>query len=659
MHDSLNPILLDLVLLFTVCITIVLLFQRLRMPPITGFLAAGALMGPHSLGLVQNAELVEYLAEIGVIVLLFTVGMELSLGKLLLMRKAIFLTGGIQVVGTTILGTGAALLAGLAPGQALFLGFLLTLSSTAAVTKLLGDRGEISRPAGRIAVSMCVAQDLAVVGMILVVPLLGGEEKALGETLWGVFRSFAWLSLIAASAMVLIPFVLGLVSRSRSHELFVLSVITLCLALSVATAHIGASLALGAFLAGLVLAGSDYRHQAVSEVEPFRDALGSLFFVSIGMLFDYRVILEAPLLVAASLAAVVVGKTAIAFAAAKLLRVPTAVALRSALMIAQVGEFSFVLMEVASDGFLPERVQCTFLVVAVLSISVTPILFWLGRRWVQHGVSADARRTCAEEGERAHVLIVGFGPLGQKLANLFRSLDIPYKVIEMNAGTVREHKAKGEPIQLGDSSRASVLQAADISCARLLILASSDPESAVRTAVLARKLAPHLHIIARAIYLNEVPSMKAAGIEEVVPQELETAIEIAARAMRHYLIPDAEVREQIRVIREQTFGLTQVAPDRETAGADLADFIPDLELEILRIGEGSDVAGCSLAELDLRKRVGVNLIAIQQGEQTLLELDPTMVLRVEDTVVLIGSREAIVVAHSLFEEKKGDVPSIA
>lgn len=561
-HDSLDPILLDLVLLFAVCIAIVLVFHRLRMPPITGFLAAGALLGPGSLGLIHNVELIQYLAEIGVVVLLFTVGMELSLGKLLLMRRAILVTGGCQVLATTLLGLGVALLAGLTLGQGLFVGFLLTLSSTAAVTKLLSDRGEIGRPAGRIAVSICVAQDLAVVGMILVVPMLGGEDKSLQAALWDALRSFGWLAVIIAGGLVAIPFVLRLVSRTRSRELFVLAIITLCLALSVATAQIGASLALGAFLAGLILAGSDFRHQAVSEVEPFRDALGSLFFVSIGMLFDYHVILENPLLVLLSLGAVVLGKAALAFVAVLLLRIPPAVAFRVALMIAQVGEFSFVLVEVAGEGFLPEQLTKTFFVVAVLSISVTPLLFWLGQRLLPQWRRRDKSSSTSEDPQCPHVVIVGYGPLGRKLVQMLQALEVPVRVIEMNAATVKQAKAQGVPIVLGDASRAAVLESVDIGNARLLILASSDSEANIRTAHLARRLKPHLDIIARAIYLSELPGMKAAGIKEIVPQELETAFEIAARAMRHYPVPEAEVRGKIDRIREETYGMERLDSTR-------------------------------------------------------------------------------------------------
>jgi len=650
-HHSLDPILLDLVLLFAVCIAVVLVCRRLEMPPVVGFLVTGALVGPSSLGLVKNTELVEYLAEVGVIVLLFTVGMELSLRKLLLMRRAILLTGGIQVLGTTVLGAGVALVAGLGLGQAILLGFVLTLSSTAAVTKLLGDRGEISRPSGRIAVSMCVAQDLAVIGMILVVPLLGGQGKPVGETLLGVARSFGWLGLIAVAATIVIPWVLGLVSRARSHELFVLAVITLCLAVSVATARIGASLALGAFLAGLVLAGSDYRHQAVSEVEPFRDALGSLFFVSIGMLFDFRIILADPLVVGLSLAAVIVGKTGVAFLAAKCLRLPFWVAARAALMIAQVGEFSFVLLEVAGKGFLPETLQKTFLVVAVLSISVTPVLFWLGRSLSRHAHKADAREASERDDLHSHAIIIGFGPLGQTLAELFKSLAIPYQIIEMNVSTVRHYKSLGEPIHLGDASRMAILQAAGISSARLLVLVASDPDATQRTAVLARRLAPNLRIIARAIFLSDVPHLQSAGIEEVVAQELETATEMAARAMRHFLIPDAEVRHQIRHIRDQGYGIEQVAPEHDAMSTDVSDFIPDLRVQIFKIGLGSEIAGQSIAETDLRSRVGINLIAIQREGKSILQLEPDLVLQEDDIVVAIGSPDALELAYSLFDEE--------
>ncbi len=611
------------------------------MPPIVGFLAAGALVGPNSFGLVAHVELVENLAEVGVVVLLFTVGMELSLPKLLRMRSAVFVTGGIQVLATTGLGTVVALASGAPLGQAVFLGFLLTLSSTAAVTKLLSDRGEFASPAGRVGLSVCVAQDLAVVPMILVIPLLGGVDQDPSEAVMGVLRAFGILALIAVAAMVLIPPILGAVARSRSRELFVLTVITLCLAVSVSTAYLGLSLALGAFLAGLVVAGSDYHHQAVSEIEPFRDALSSLFFVSIGMLFDVQVILDHPVMVALALGAVVIGKVFVTFFAVKALRLPTWVALRSGLMIAQVGEFSFVLAQVAGEGLLPPDLQKIFLVVAVLSIAMTPLLF-AGGKWLARRSQATAKERSHDQGGiRDHVIIVGFGPVGQHLASSLKSLGIPYRIVEMNANTVKAYKAKGEPIFLGDATRTVVLQAAGVIRARLLVIAVADPGATSRAAVLARHLVPNLHIIARAVFLSDVPTLQSIKVSEIVPQELETSVEIAARALRKYLIPSDEIGRQVRRIRKEAFGIDKVSPKPDVTSANVSDFVPGLGVQIFRVEAHSDIAGKTLAKSKLRARTGMSLIAVKRNDTTKLDLGPDTVLEVDDIVVALGPNDRV------------------
>ena len=324
---GLDHVLLDLALLFALCVAVVVVFHRLRVPTVAGFLIAGALLGPHSFKLVSQQELVEQLAEIGVVVLLFTVGMELSLSSLLKMKRSLFLGGGLQILLTIVLGAAFALLGGLPLGTAIFLGFLLALSSTAAISKLLQERGELGSPSGRLAMSICVAQDLAVVPMILLLPLLAGsKDLGFGGTLLSIGWAFLLVALTTVGLWFIVPRVLDLVSRTRSREVFVLTVFTLCLTAALVTSHLGLSLALGAFLVGLVLGESGYHHQATSEVEPFRDALSSLFFVSIGMLFDYRVILEAPLLVTLALIVVIFGKALLVLLVSKMLGLPRRVA---------------------------------------------------------------------------------------------------------------------------------------------------------------------------------------------------------------------------------------------------------------------------------------------------------------------------------------------
>jgi CPA2 family monovalent cation:H+ antiporter-2 len=376
----LEHVLTDLAALFALCVFAGVVFQRFKMPPIVGFLAIGAIVGPNALGLVGEEETVAQLAEVGVVVLLFAVGMELPLSQLAKLKRTILIGGGIQIAGTVLSAALVCWLGGIEWSLAVFLGFLLSLSSTAALTKVLVDNGEFATPHGRFAMGIAIAQDLAVVPMILLIPMLVGEGDSGGvvETL----ENLALLVLVLGVAKLALPKALALVARTRSRELFVLTLATVCLAMAVVTAHLGMSMALGAFLAGILLADSDFHGHAMAEVEPFRDALASLFFVSIGMLFDGSAIVASPWLVVASLFAVVVGKAAVVAVAAKALGQPAWIRIRSGLLLAQIGEFSFVLAQVGGGtGVLPAQAYKVFLVVAVLSIASTPLLHQLGR-WI-------------------------------------------------------------------------------------------------------------------------------------------------------------------------------------------------------------------------------------------------------------------------------------
>jgi CPA2 family monovalent cation:H+ antiporter-2 len=656
--------LLDTAILFTASFVVALSFQRLRLPPVVGFVVAGALLGPRSFGLVENEALVEQLAEVGVVVLLFTVGLELASGPIGTLRRQIVVAGSLQVGLSVALGALAAWGLGLGLGPSIFLGFLLSLSSTAAITKLLGDAGQVGSPPGRLAVAICIAQDIAVVPMILLLPLLaagGGEENgaSLGATLLGVGRAFVGLALVAGAAVLAVPRLLERVSRTRSRELFVLAVVTICLVMAQGTGALGLSPALGAFLAGFVLARGHHKHQAIAEVEPFRDALSSLFFVSIGMLFDAQVLVEQPVLVGGALAAVVAGKTGVAWLAASALRLPRWVSVRGALMVAQVGEFSFVLVQATNEnGILPDRLERVFVVVAALSIAITPALFVFGRYVAARRPSMRGGARAVETGDepaeagelRDHVVIVGFGPAGRTLADALDVVDVPYRVIEMNNATVKEEAARGRPIVLGDASRRAVLHAVDIERARVLVVAVNDPRASRQVVAVASVMAPHVRILVRAQYLGDVDGLRAAGADDVVPQELETAIEITVRAMRSILVPDDLIGEQVRAVRDRYRAPRAAPPGGGATGRDVAAAIPGLDMRVVVVDSASEIEGLTLAEAKIRERTGLTVVALQTAgtARPSLALGPTTRLSAGDRVVVIGTADAIEAGMSVF-----------
>lgn len=522
-----TEVLLELALLFALCVAVAVAFHRFRLPPIVGFLVTGAIVGPYSVGLVQHEEMVRELAEVGVVVLLFTVGMEVPFGQLALLKRLILVGGGLQLGLTIGLSMVFGLLGGMQWNVALFLGFLLSLSSTAAVSKVLVDHGEFSSPHGRLGIGICVAQDLAVVPMILLVPLLvGGGEAGGGEAIGATLRHLGTLIGVVIVAKLLVPRILDMVARTRSRELFVLTLATVCLSMAAVTGYLGMSLALGAFLAGILLADTDHHAHAAAEVEPFRDALASLFFVSIGMLFDWRTIVESPWLVLLALSAVLAGKTAVVMLASRVLGQPGWVQLRAGLLLAQVGEFSFVLATQAGGTALPANAERIFLVVAVLSIALTPVLYAAGKTIVLRARRRDGdggSRSAQRTGLQDHAIVIGYGPTGRTVVQGLRSLGLPVIAAEMNAATVKAEKLKGVPIVLADATRIPVLKGLGIERARLIVLAVNDGGATTRITQVVRQVAPHVHVLARASYIAEVERLQQMGAHEVVPQELEAS----------------------------------------------------------------------------------------------------------------------------------------
>lgn len=637
--------LLELGSLFLLCVVVGVVAQRLKMPTIVGFLFAGAVIGPSGLALVHRPELVDQLAEIGVVMLLFTVGTELSITRLAHMRRATLVGGGLQLGLTVALGALAAQLGGMSWERAIFLGFLLAMSSTAAITKLLAERGELQAPAPRLAIAICIAQDLAVVPMLLMLPVLGGASSGIGGALLDTATALALLAVITVAAWFVVPRFLDLIARTRSRELFLLAVIVQCLAIAVATDAIGLSLALGAFISGLVIGASDHHHQAVGEVEPFRDALSSLFFLSIGMLFDVRTIVEAPVFIGIALFAVVAGKAVIAFIAIRALGMPPWTAARAGLMLAQVGEFSFVLAQIADrQSLLAESTHRVFMVVAVASIALTPASFALGRRFGRG--QGETRRSRDDLND--HVIVVGYGPAGQGLVRSLTAVGLPVRVIEMNPETVARSKKEGIEMVFGDATHVTTLEAVGIRRARLLVIATNDPEATNRAVALARRLSPNLHVLVRANYLADVPRLEGLGADEIVPQELETSVELTARALRHFLIPDDEIARCVQSIRAAAYNIRKIAPATRGTTARLSQYVPGLQVIANRVEAGCRIDGKTLGECNLRRDTGLSVVAIQREGRTDIGIGPETRLAPDDVVVAIGDERARVTAEMFF-----------
>lgn len=654
-------VLRDVLIIFTISVLIVLVFQKLRVPAIAGFLVAGTLVGPHGLNLISDRHQVETLAEIGVVLLLFTIGLETSISRLRASSRLLWIGGPLQIIGTLLVVALGGLVFPRPYEELIFWGCLLALSSTAIVLKALGERGELDTLHGQASMAILIFQDLAVVPMILMTPVLahgssGGPETII-ETL---VKSIVVVALIILAARVLVPHILNHIVGTQSRELFLLTIIVLGLGTAWLTSLAGLSLALGAFIAGLVISESEYSHQALAEVVPFRDSFNSLFFVSVGMLMDPRVIVEFPLLVVTLLGMVVVGKFVTGAVAVFLAGAAVRSAILAGVGLAQVGEFAFILAQEGQGvGLLDAQAYNIFLSVSVLSMIITPFLIqrahriarrtealdrlnhWLPRRTYPTGTSHNLKVT-------DHVIIVGYGLNGRNLARVLRDMEIPFLVLDMNARVVKAAQLSPDAIIFGDATNPRVLTQARISLARVLVVATSDPFSARKIVQQARQLNPRLYIVVRTRYLKELPDLQDLGANDVIPEEFETSIEIFALVLKSFQTPQAMIQHKVEQVRKEGYLQFRRGELPELAHHLRSGTLADVEVDTCRIEEDSPVLGRSISQLNIHGRTGASVIALTRNGLTQSNPSKDVVLEPGDVLVLLGAREQIRKAIGLF-----------
>lgn len=642
----------DLLLILLVSLPVAYVCLRVKIPVLVGLMLTGIAIGPFGFGLIKEISGIEVLAEIGVMLLLFTIGLEFSLKRLREMKRLVMFGGGLQVLITIAFTAGVSVLFGREMRQAIFFGFLVAMSSTAIVLKSYVERNEVDAPHGRAGVGILLFQDIAVVLMLLIVPVLGGKEGAsIGAIAIDLGTSLAALVIIVLAAWYLLPPLLKLLSELRSPEIFLLTVVMVCLGLSWVTAHFGMSLALGAFIAGVVIADTDYSHQATAEILPFRDVFNSLFFVSIGMLLSITSLWENLGSVVQLVILITIAKGIIVWAVVKLLGFPQRIALMTALGLAQIGEFSFVLSKMGqSVGLLPGSDYQNFLAAAIVSMIAAPFLIAFAPKagyWIQ-SVFKDGRAydIAAEEEElhltssgglQQHVIIVGYGLNGRNLSRVLRAVGIPYTILEVNAEVVRRAKAKGEKINFGDSTRREVLLHAKIENAWAIVLAMSDVQAARRTVNQARMINKDVHIIVRTRYVSEITELYDLGANEVIPEEFETSIEIFARVLHRYGIARNLIEGQIDRIRKQGYEMLRSASLPATAVSDVKKAIEGADTESIELTADSPIVGKNLGEIDLRGETGATVIAVIRDGNVKVSPGANYTFEAGDTVVLLGS----------------------
>jgi CPA2 family monovalent cation:H+ antiporter-2 len=529
-------------------------------------------------------------------------------------------------------------------GTAVFFGSLAALSSTAVVLRLLGEQAKLESPAGRVSLGILLFQDLAIVPLMLLVPFLAGKGAGVSSLLITLGKAGAVVVGVVIVARLIVPPVLARVVKTRSRELFLTLLLVLCLGTAFLTSLAGLSLALGAFLAGLAISESEYSHQAMAEAMPFRDAFGSLFFVSIGMLMDVRFVFANLPVVALVVVAIVVLKTVTTGLSVAIIGYPLSVAVNVGLTLAQVGEFAFVLSKSGlRENLISAREYQLFLSASVVTLVITPALISLGRRLSdrlpQHRMAAESAPPKHELDE--HVVVAGYGVNGQNLSRALAGAKIPYAILEMNPETVRAARERGEPIHYGDCTRIAVLDSVSISQARMFVVAISDAASTRQAVSIARTTNPNLYILARTRFVAEVDELRRLGANEVIPEEFETSLEIFARALHQFNVPRNVVLEKIAAIRRGAYGMLRGETGASASALPLASALEGAEVDTLYVKQTSPAIGRTLADLELRQKTGAGVIAVKRAETSQPNPGGDFVIEAGDTLVVLGDRDAL------------------
>jgi CPA2 family monovalent cation:H+ antiporter-2 len=622
-HGSL---LFEIILLLGLTAAGLAIFERLRLPAIAGFLVVGAIAGPGVLGLVPEPERVHTLAEFGVIFLLFEIGLDLPLERARRLWRESLLAGGIQVGLTLGAVFGCSLLLGLDAASAFVLGGVVAMSSTALVLRLLTDQGQVTSPHGRLTTSVLVFQDLSIVPLLLVVPMLAAPADASPLILINaVLKAVVALAVVYVVMRFAVPRVLNRMTRLRSTDLFSLLALLIVLGSAFLAEELGLTLAVGAFLAGMAASSSLYAQRLFSEVVPLRGVVLGIFFTAVGMLFDPVVVIDhAPVVLGILVASTLLKATIVTTICSLVLGHGLRISILTGIGLAQIGEFSFVLAAAAAaEGVLEPGLHQSIVAASSLSLILTPFLLRLAPAlsdWASR-LSEGLRRAMGEDpgtplcGDRAgdpgRVIVIGFGPGGRTLVTLLRSLHIPYLIVDTNAGSVQEASALGEPIIYGDATSPAFLERLGVEGAKLVAIAISDPLATRRIVGRLRALAPEVPILARARFVFEVDALEDAGASQVVAEEFEGGLELVTQALGLFDYGPRAIRNFTDALREDHYGVMRSSPDL-AIDPWLLELLHDEEPEWLTLPDGFR-DGPSLAELDIRARTGASILAVERA----------------------------------------------
>jgi len=636
----------DIVIILLVSLPIIFLFRKLEIPSLVGFLLAGMIIGPFGFKLIKSVDEIEVIAEIGVILLMFTIGLEVSFTQINRIKKYFIIAGGLQFIITSILACVIFIISGLPFNQSIFLGFLVALSSTVIVMKLLSDRNELESPHGKISVSIALFQDLMIVPLFLILPILSVDKEINPiDALIKIFIAFATTAILLLTAKYFMPPIVHQIARLKMREAFTVGVILFILGTAYITHLAGLSFAIGAFIAGLILAESDYNHQILSEILPLRDAFNSIFFVSVGLLLNIQFVYFNPLLISGITISTFLFKFLIILLIVLALKYPLRIAILCGIALGQIGEFSFVLAQAGTKfGLINSDIYSSFLASSIFTMILTPILFQL-EPWITK--QSTKLKASIEEADNfvkklsAHVIIAGYGLNGKNLARVLRETGIQYIVVELNPDTVRLEKQNGEKIIYGDISREEIIKIAGIDRANVIVYAISDPLITKISLKIAKSLNPHIYALVRTRYINEVDELKKLGADEVIPEEFETALQIFRKVLEKYHIPLNVIMQQVTLLRQESYKLLRKEGMEISAFTHLDEILAQGLIETFFVDEDSPCVNKTLSEINLRAQTDATIIAIVRNGNMLSNPSGKVILSAGDTIILYGTHKSV------------------
>ena len=658
-----------LVILLAVACGVLFLVTRLRLPPVVGYLFSGVLLGPHVLGHLSESDAISSLAEIGVLLLMFTIGLEFDTRYFLRIKKIALGGGLLQVVLTIIASLAAGRLLGWSMRTSIFFGCIVALSSTAIVLKTLMQQGTLDTLPGRLTVAILIFQDLAVVPMMILLPIAGGAPFEIGLNLASALSRAAFLlAMTFTLSRHVMPRFLHMMASGRSQELFLLVTLSICLGMAWVSHLLGVSYALGAFLAGLILGGTEYAHQMTADIVPFRDVFSGIFFVAMGMLLDPGYVLGAWPSVLAVVLIILVAKTAIATAAVAGFGFPAPVALQVGFNLAQVGEFSFLLALMGvREKLIAEHDYKVAIAASVVSMFLAPVLIQLSPRlaaltaratggilpaWNRMAVTQAGVEPLPETSPlTGHTVILGYGTVGRTMGDILLANGIPFLGLELDPTLVREARRRGHPVRYGDASSEELLRHVGIDRARLL--AVTLPDTVMERAVIrkARRMNPGLFILARGRRGSEDEQLYLDGADEVIHETFEVGIEFIARILRRLHLPKQEVERQIGRVRSGRYEIFR-RPDFVPASlGEVHQALTTLKVEFLEIPAGSPLIGRSLRDAGIRETTGALVLAVVRAGDTIHSPDAQFMLQERDTILVSGAIEQVAQVETLLEAR--------